>query len=281
MNLVMTILAKDEDDILRANIEYHRSQGVDYFIAMDNASTDQTSDILKHYQQQGILKYIYEDGPYHQTKWVTEMARMAYAEFNADWVINNDADEFWWPLNGNLKTALEQIPKKYQVVRAIRHNLLLCEEKSTDPFYKKMTYRRETSLNPVGKPLPPKVCHRGNPSIVTAPGNHSIKDINEEDIFNGALEIYHYPYRNLEQLKRKVKNIGEGYYKSCQVNEKTGTGPGLATREIYKQYQENPANLDTFFAKNILNHNQISIGLAIGELVKEKRLADYLSNLLG
>ena len=38
----------------------------------------------------------------------------------ADWIIHNDADEFWWPVTGNLKEALEAIPDQYGMVVAPR-----------------------------------------------------------------------------------------------------------------------------------------------------------------
>ncbi|MDG1462240.1 MAG: glycosyltransferase family 2 protein, partial [Gammaproteobacteria bacterium] len=93
MKIVMTLLVRDEEDILRANIEFHRAMGVDFFIATDNKSVDSTAEILKDYERQGLLHYIYEGtDDYNQTEWVTKMARLAESDFDATWVINNDAD---------------------------------------------------------------------------------------------------------------------------------------------------------------------------------------------
>jgi hypothetical protein len=56
MQLVMTLLVRDEEDVLRANIDFHRAQGVDFFIVTDNRSEDSTPDIIRAYEQQGIAK---------------------------------------------------------------------------------------------------------------------------------------------------------------------------------------------------------------------------------
>jgi len=45
--LVMTILVKDEADIIEANIRTHASLGVDAFVVMDNNSTDGTCKTTK------------------------------------------------------------------------------------------------------------------------------------------------------------------------------------------------------------------------------------------
>lgn len=51
--LVMTLLARDEADIIEANILFHLNHGVDYIVATDNDSSDGTTDILRKYEKQG------------------------------------------------------------------------------------------------------------------------------------------------------------------------------------------------------------------------------------
>ena len=132
MKIVMTLLVRDEQDIIRENIEFHRSKGVDFFIATDNKSMDMTPHYLKEYEKKGILHYIFEgEDNYNQHQWVTKMARLAYEEYDADWVINNDADEFWWPKNGTLKDTLYKISPEYNIVSASRHNFVAIDNTHT------------------------------------------------------------------------------------------------------------------------------------------------------
>ena len=43
----MTLIVRNEADIIEDNLRYHRAQGVDFFIALDNGSTDGTLEILE------------------------------------------------------------------------------------------------------------------------------------------------------------------------------------------------------------------------------------------
>src|SRR3954453_12487381 len=105
MKLVMTLLVRDEEDIVADNLDFHLAQGVDEVIVTDNGSEDATLEILRPYEERGVAKDINEPSDdYSQGRWVPRMARMAATELGADWVINNDADEFWWPRNGTLKS---------------------------------------------------------------------------------------------------------------------------------------------------------------------------------
>ena len=44
MKLVMTLLVRDEEDILDANLRFHLDRGVDLVLVTDNGSVDGTAD---------------------------------------------------------------------------------------------------------------------------------------------------------------------------------------------------------------------------------------------
>ncbi len=97
LNLVMTILVKNEADIIEANIRTHTKFGVDHFVIMDNDSTDGTREILSKLQKDFSIVIIDEKGYYQQKRFMTRLAFEAKRRFKPDWIINSDADEFWLP----------------------------------------------------------------------------------------------------------------------------------------------------------------------------------------
>jgi len=100
----MTLLVRDEIDIIRENIEFHLNHGVDFVIITDNGSIDGTRDAIAEYERMGIAHII--DDPIQdcsQHRPVTRMAHLARDRYKADWVLSNDADEFWYPVSRNFK----------------------------------------------------------------------------------------------------------------------------------------------------------------------------------
>ena len=121
MTLMLTLLCRDEADILESMLRFHLDQGVALIIATDNGSVDGSLSVLQRYERMGKLRLIQEpDHSHDQAVWVTRMARMA-ADLGADWVINSDADEFWWPAQGNLASTLAALPSTVQAVTRGTH----------------------------------------------------------------------------------------------------------------------------------------------------------------
>jgi len=271
MKIIMTLLVRDEEDIIRDNIEYHLSQGVDYIIATDNKSVDSTAAILKEYENKGILKYIYEaEDNYSQHKWVTRMARMAFSEYGADWIINNDADEFWWPVEGTLRDIFISTSPEINILQAQRYNYLLVDG-NKQPFYKRMLYRELTSLNPLGKPLPPKVAHRACATIDVAQGNHSVTGIDNPSILHDRIDIFHYPIRSYKQIVNKIEKGGAAYERNTKLNKSIGS----TWRTLYSEYKENN-NLQSYFDEQFNDTKTVHEKLASNLVVEDRRLCDYI-----
>ena len=106
--LYMTLLVKNEEDILESNLQFHKAMGVDGFIVTDNNSTDSTLEIIKRYQAKGWIKEVIIERAtnYCQKEWVDRMIMIAKKRYGADWVINADADELWYCPERNLKIGM-------------------------------------------------------------------------------------------------------------------------------------------------------------------------------
>jgi hypothetical protein len=274
MKIIMTLLVRDEEDILRANIEFHRAVGVDFFIATDNKSVDSTAEILKDYERQGLLHYIYEGtDDYNQAEWVTKMARLAASEFDATWVINNDADEFWWPMNhSDLRSELDAVPWDRNIVQAKRRNFVPVDG-SVESFSSAMIYRENVSLNADGGPLLPKVAHRAIPDVTVAQGNHRVWGFNHSAVVHDAVEIQHFPLRSYAQFENKIVKGGQAY----ERNDKFGAGVGHNWRRLYKEYKK--GNLMQYYKEESYSPERIQQGIESGELIVEERLPKLLNTL--
>lgn len=272
MKLVMTLLVRDEEDIIAANIDVHLGHGVDFFIAMDNLSEDRTADILRGYERRGVLHYIHQpEDTYAQHRWVTHMARLAWAEFGADWVINSDADEFWWPDEGSLKEALSTVDPSSIAVSVERTNFLPRRRAPGDFFADVMTVRERDSLNPLGQPLQGKVCHRGGPVIEVRQGNHRVAVNGQILAAVGApITILHFPMRSYEQFENKIKKGGAAYARNPYLPPRVG----VTWRQLYETWQR--GDLEAHYRASLLDEASVGEGLRDGRFVFDDRLKKVL-----
>jgi hypothetical protein len=201
------------------------------------------------------------------------MARLALTEHSADWVIHNDADEFWWPLSGSLRDVFAAIPADYGQVEVQRRNFLP-RPAGPGPFYTRLIYRERQSLNPIGHPLEPKVAHRADPSVVIAPGNHSLSGAHLRPTPNSEmLEVFHFPMRSYEQFERKVVQTGVGYEKL----EHRSPDVGRDQLNMLQVYREN--GLRRYYDDALLDERALQRAVGDGEVVIDRRLAEFMNTL--
>ena len=287
MKLAMTIMVRNEADVIEDNLRFHRAQGVDFFIALDNGSTDGTREILESYQRAGILTVVDMPGPLFQVlkKGTTQIGRMAH-EMGADWVIHNDADEFWWPMTGsNLKEALAAVPDRFGIVLAPRTEFLPRPD-GAGSFAERLLIREARFRRP------PKTAHRTHPLInlwTTHPidvwvnngssrrsglvGKPALRaqpahvDENELDLVlapDFPIGVLHFPLRSFDQYRSKVEVAGDNrmFDRSAEA------------REIRRAREA--GRLEDVYENLVLDEETVGHGLAEGWLVRDTEFRDYL-----
>jgi hypothetical protein len=269
MKLVMTLLARDEADIVDANLQYHLNAGVDFVIATDNLSRDGTTDILESYARDGHLFLIREDSEYlRQADWITRMGRLAAADFGADWVIHSDADEFWWPRGDSLKEVLESIPSRYGVVRALLRHFV--PRPGDEPSFGERMTARVSANAPINDPRSLyrpnlKIIHRADPDVTVSIGAQRLLDSSFVPLRGWyPVEFFHFPVRSLEQCEQKYAH--------------QQTGPGQTPSPYYDRVRELIAagRIVELYESLLVDDRALEHGLQAGSLVIDTRLRDAL-----
>jgi len=280
--LTMTILVKNEADIIEKNIRFHAKKGVESFVVMDNNSTDGTREILESLKKEFEITIIDEKGIYNQAKWMTKLTHIARKKYNPKFLIPNDADEFWW-CEGNLK---EIIPNK-AVTTVDRFNFLLYEgldswDKSEyrveNPiFYRKNTQLSNKKISIILTKISPKVIIKPKGLIWIRGGNHKALHIfNFKDYFKHydkikrfeKIKVFHFPIRSFEQFKKNIENRKVLLQKGAKM------GPHY---KRWVKLLENGKLEEEFYNNLVFKKEELKVLEKFGIIVKEKNVLQHIN----
>lgn len=226
--LVMTLLVRNEADVIEGNLRFHLDHGVDFIVATDNGSSDGTTEILEEYAKKGVIHLLHEPSRiFQQRTWVNNMGRLAYGDFSADMIFHADADEIWYPKSGSLKTEL-YLNDRADILSAPVKTMLIANKGGDECFPDDISY--EVS-NPIFKSVhkvmdevnwrsfllyryPNKVIYKTRQGYLdVVQGNHDIQPRYWQNCYKQPsydIEVLHFPVRGYEQFRRKIINNGEG-----------------------------------------------------------------------
>lgn len=164
-------MVRDEADIIERTLNHLWAQGVDRIVVLDNGSTDGTTEILHDLRCEVLYEPEATFLHANRMSWLaTEFAK------EDEWVIPFDGDELWTFTADGTADVLRCHPWVClpDGTRTHQERLWKCMGRYREGFY-----------------------------IET--GNHGIGGAGHR-IADDLLEIEHYQYRSLEQVKRKVRN---------------------------------------------------------------------------
>jgi Glycosyl transferase family 2 len=270
MKVVMTLLLRDEEDIIDSMLAFHLNAGVDFVIAMDNNSVDGTTEILESYERGGQLHLIRQPELDHfeQGEWVTQMARMAAIDFGADWIINADADEFWWPRGGTLKDVFAAVPPRFgRVYAMVRH--FVPRPEVEEFFAERMTVRVCNPGAEKNNPFGPRslIAHRADPEITLNDGRHATATTLRALSVWYPVDMLHFPIRSLQQCEQKYRLRWTPLLRS-----------GLTPPSVYGlAYEAHLAGrFEEFYETLLVDDAALARGLEDGTLAIDTRLRDAL-----
>lgn len=235
--LVMTMLVKNEEKMLENNLKFHKAMGVDKFIITDNNSTDSTPQILEKYKEMGwVHAIIKEPGQnYMQKQWVDRMICLAIKELKADWIMNVDADEFWYTRTGSIKQELAQA--KGNVVHCPIRSMYPEENTPYTQWNKRVEFVSnqadyELSTYSIFERQRGKVAHRTDGYLQIGTGNHKVTMLPKKTVETGIM-IYHYNVGLRDAFIAKMVNGGK------QFEQHPGKKHGRHWRYFYELYKDN------------------------------------------
>lgn len=275
MRIAMTLMVRDEADVIDAMLRHHADHGVDVFVITDNGSTDGTVEALEAFARDHDVDLRHD--PVHrkqQSTLVTCMARDAATTHGADWVLNADADEFWVPAGAQgLRAALERVPADISAFQVSVIDMTGAPAQSGTGFDRLVWRdRRPTAaLRKAGLRAhsSPNAVHRGDPDIVVAQGNHEVNRP-AGTLPGGAsgIEVLHLPWRSWDQFRHKVENAGRSYL----ANPELRPSPNHHGMRDFGRLLEG-----SLLAAYVARHpspDELREGREAGWFVKDERLAE-------
>jgi hypothetical protein len=212
-------MVRNEADIIRLNVLYHLTSGIDRMLVVDNGSTDGTDKVLQQLSlQHAEMRWSRDDGPFLPSRIMTKLAREALEE-GADWVVPVDADEFWHAPGGDLRSVLEHAEVGVLRAQAVNFIQRRSQRESSPDALIYMTRRTASPVRPpshaqslvesrhiafVEKVYPQKCICRPTAEVEIETGHHSISGANGPRLRTEEIVCLHAPMRSRAALVERV-----------------------------------------------------------------------------
>lgn len=164
------------------------------------------------------------------------MTLLVRDEHRAYWILNNDADEFWLPASGDLKTGLARA--EAAIIHCPRRNMMFPHNRyGAGSWYEELVYRvtdphprpalKDRLRDQIPVPhlyldLPPKALCRSRGLREVFDGNHNARHDDGTRELWSSVQIYHHPVRSFDQFVREILNGGAAFERNTSLPRRQG-----------------------------------------------------------
>jgi len=284
--IVLLLLAHDESDLIRRNIEHHLAWGVDHIAVGDHASRDDTQAVLRGFGDQ-VSTVVFGDFMDRQKVRIELLDRLR-ARYTVDWAGVSDSDELFWKDGVNARELLAQVPADRVAVSYAQKLFLPSVADYPDgPVECRRVYRTTGPQSPLHTSYRMgKSFYRGD-WLRTLTHEHWCPEVPHERRDEEAI-LHHYMIQSEDQFVEKVKRLRSWQSQRRQrLEDVKGVFRRLARRPMpspvgrdfkarwWDVYQEGgESGLRTYYRDvYTLGQDAIDAAVAAGDLVHDPALA--------
>jgi hypothetical protein len=202
------------------------------------------------------------------------MARDAFELYDADWVINADADEFWVAVDRTrtLHDAFAGYPKDWEAFTVPVHDMIGPPAVSGAGLsrlrYRDLRTDAELVRTGLHAHATPDAVHIGCSDIEVSQGNHFVNRPSAgAPPYADSVEVLHFPFRSWEQFARKVGNAGRAYESQTELTP----SPRHHGMRDYRRLLE--GSLKASYIARHPSEQDLSAGLASGSFVLDETIS--------
>ena len=277
-------MVRNEADIIRLNVLYHLTSGIDRMLVMDNGSTDGTDEVLQQLSlEHPEVRWSRDDGPFLPSRVMTTLAREAF-EQGANWVVPVDADEFWHAPGGDLRRVLEDADAGVLRAQAVNFIQRRSQKVSSPDALMHMTRRAASPVGPpshaqslveskqiafVEKVYPQKCICRPTAEVEIRTGHHSISGADGRRMRTGEIVCLHAPMRSRDALAERIISAGRA--------ATAGRNPNQGRNRLRLAALQGEAAIDAEWAANSYEGGFLDVYGERHPVVSDPRLRDAVS----
>lgn len=199
-------MTKNSADVIE---QFIRGNGLyaDNFVLINNASTDDTLDIIKNLIAEGYKIDVFDDNEvaFLQGQKTNYLLQWVRDKYNPDWIVPLDDDEILTSIDGSdVREKIAQLDDD-KIYHIKWRNYIPTEEDDDNELciMKRQTICFADKFDSYYKVLIPKKW-ANDPKLAIAPGNHDAIGTDAPKAILNSLRIAHYPVRSKNQIISKA-----------------------------------------------------------------------------